>query len=54
MWLRLPFILVTLPLQGNHTALAQSVLAELPDQVASFFNSYKLKPPNILRESDPS
>ncbi|XP_040023034.2 copine-3 isoform X1 [Gasterosteus aculeatus] len=40
--------------QGNHTALAQSVLAELPDQVASFFNSYKLKPPNILRESDPS
>uniref|UniRef100_G3NAQ9 Copine 3 n=1 Tax=Gasterosteus aculeatus aculeatus TaxID=481459 RepID=G3NAQ9_GASAC len=40
--------------QGNHTSLAQSVLAELPDQVASFFNSYKLKPPNILRESDPS
>ncbi|XP_037829182.1 copine-3 isoform X2 [Kryptolebias marmoratus] len=31
---------------GNSTALAQSVLAELPDQVASFFNAYKLKPPN--------
>ncbi|XP_071753059.1 copine-3-like isoform X2 [Centroberyx gerrardi] len=27
-------------------ALAQSVLAELPDQVASFFNLFKLKPPN--------
>ncbi|XP_031728183.1 copine-3-like [Anarrhichthys ocellatus] len=39
--------------QGNSVALAQSVLAELPDQVASFFNSYKLKPPNILRASDP-
>ncbi|XP_068160120.1 copine-3-like [Antennarius striatus] len=32
--------------QGNSVALAQSVLAELPDQVASFFNSYKLRPPN--------
>uniref|UniRef100_A0AAQ5Z485 C2 domain-containing protein n=1 Tax=Amphiprion ocellaris TaxID=80972 RepID=A0AAQ5Z485_AMPOC len=31
--------------QGSSVALAQSVLAELPDQVASFFNSYKLKPP---------
>ncbi|XP_061522206.1 LOW QUALITY PROTEIN: copine-3-like [Phycodurus eques] len=30
-------------------ALAQSVLAELPDQVASFFNLFDLKPP-----SDPS
>ncbi|XP_022609792.1 copine-1-like isoform X5 [Seriola dumerili] len=40
--------------QGNSTALAQSVLAELPDQVASFFNSYKLKPPNIFNVSDPS
>ncbi|TKS88029.1 Copine-3 [Collichthys lucidus] len=27
-------------------ALAQSVLAELPDQVASFFNLFHLKPPN--------
>ncbi|XP_070784065.1 copine-3-like isoform X2 [Enoplosus armatus] len=27
-------------------ALAQSVLAELPDQVASFFNSFDLKPPS--------
>lgn len=33
---------------GNSVALAQSVLAELPDQVASFFNSYKLKPPNVV------
>ncbi|XP_053268228.1 copine-3 isoform X2 [Pleuronectes platessa] len=32
-------------------ALAQSVLAELPDQVASFFNIFDLKPPN---ESTPS
>uniref|UniRef100_A0A673BNB3 Copine-3 n=1 Tax=Sphaeramia orbicularis TaxID=375764 RepID=A0A673BNB3_9TELE len=31
---------------GSNVALAQSVLAELPDQLASFFNSYKLKPPN--------
>ncbi|KAM4606673.1 copine-3-like isoform 2-T2 [Polymixia lowei] len=31
-------------------ALAQSVLAELPDQVASFFNLFKLKPPS---ESSP-
>uniref|UniRef100_H3BW79 Copine-3 n=2 Tax=Tetraodon nigroviridis TaxID=99883 RepID=H3BW79_TETNG len=34
--------------QGNSVALAQSVLAELPDQVTSFFNSYKLKPPRQL------
>ncbi|KAK7878021.1 hypothetical protein WMY93_031334 [Mugilogobius chulae] len=34
--------------QGNSVALAQSVLAELPDQVTSFFNSYKLKPPNTF------
>uniref|UniRef100_A0A7N8Y8F6 Copine-3 n=1 Tax=Mastacembelus armatus TaxID=205130 RepID=A0A7N8Y8F6_9TELE len=27
--------------QGNSVALAQSVLAELPDQVSSFFNAYK-------------
>ncbi|MEQ2258929.1 Copine-3 [Xenotaenia resolanae] len=27
-------------------ALAQSVLAELPDQVASFFNLFDLKPPS--------
>lgn len=33
--------------KGNSVALAQSVLAELPDQVSSFFNSYKLKPPNM-------
>uniref|UniRef100_A0A8D0DC50 Copine-3 n=1 Tax=Sander lucioperca TaxID=283035 RepID=A0A8D0DC50_SANLU len=32
-------------------ALAQSVLAELPDQVASFFNLFDLKPP---REPTPS
>ncbi|XP_062297568.1 copine-3-like isoform X1 [Scomber scombrus] len=38
---------------GNSVALAQSVLAELPDQVSSFFNSYKLKPPNA-RVSGPS
>ncbi|XP_057680738.1 copine-3-like [Corythoichthys intestinalis] len=31
---------------GNSVALTQSVLAELPEQVSSFFNSYKLKPPN--------
>lgn len=30
--------------QGNSVALAQSVLAELPDQVASFFNSRNMKP----------
>ncbi|KAM3860302.1 copine-3-like [Diretmus argenteus] len=30
---------------GNQVALAQSVLAELPDQVTSFFNLFKLKPP---------
>lgn len=39
--------------QGSSVALAQSVLAELPDQVASFFNSYKLKPPNTLSDSGP-
>lgn len=43
---------MTLPLQGNSVALAQSVLAELPDQVTSFFNSYKLKPPKHF--TDPS
>uniref|UniRef100_A0A3Q3R168 C2 domain-containing protein n=1 Tax=Monopterus albus TaxID=43700 RepID=A0A3Q3R168_MONAL len=32
-------------------ALAQSVLAELPDQVASFFNSFGLKPPSDLSPS---
>ncbi|KAK2858643.1 hypothetical protein Q5P01_003263 [Channa striata] len=31
--------------QGSSVALAQSVLAELPDQVVSFFNAYNLKPP---------
>ncbi|TDG97083.1 hypothetical protein EPR50_G00222290 [Perca flavescens] len=40
--------------QGNSVALAQSVLAELPDQVASFFRSYKLKPPNTFSVSDTS
>ncbi|XP_078147395.1 copine-3-like [Centroberyx gerrardi] len=40
--------------QGNSVALAQSVLAELPDQVASYFNSYKLKPPNQSSLSGPS
>ncbi|XP_034998592.1 copine-3 isoform X2 [Hippoglossus stenolepis] len=40
--------------QGNSVALAQNVLAELPDQVSSFFNSYKLKPPNISSVSEPS
>ncbi|XP_047424458.1 copine-3-like isoform X2 [Mugil cephalus] len=39
---------------GNTVALAQSVLAELPDQVTSFFNSYKLKPPNISSMTEPS
>ncbi|KAF7659322.1 hypothetical protein LDENG_00299010 [Lucifuga dentata] len=39
---------------GNSMALAQSVLAELPDQVASFFNSYKLRPPNVSGLSGPS
>lgn len=38
--------------KGNSVALAQSVLAELPDQVSSFFNSYKLKPPNMSMFSD--
>ncbi|XP_068604036.1 copine-3-like [Brachionichthys hirsutus] len=40
--------------RGNSVALAQSVLAELPDQVASFFNSYKLRPPNVPSASAPS
>ncbi|XP_042255812.1 copine-3-like isoform X2 [Thunnus albacares] len=40
--------------QGSSMALAQSVLAELPDQVSSFFNSYKLKPPNLVSVSGPS
>uniref|UniRef100_A0A8C5G7G5 Copine-3-like n=1 Tax=Gouania willdenowi TaxID=441366 RepID=A0A8C5G7G5_GOUWI len=31
--------------QGSSIALAQSVLAELPDQLSSFFNSYSMKPP---------
>ncbi|XP_061569265.1 copine-3-like [Cololabis saira] len=39
---------------GSSVALAQSVLAELPDQLASFFNSYKLKPPNIFSVPEPS
>lgn len=47
-------ILVILSLQGNSVALAQSVLAELPDQVSSFFNSYNLKPPNIITASNMS
>uniref|UniRef100_A0A8C3AKF6 Copine-3 n=1 Tax=Cyclopterus lumpus TaxID=8103 RepID=A0A8C3AKF6_CYCLU len=34
--------------QGNSVALAQSVLAELPDQVASFFNSHNVKPSTHL------
>ncbi|XP_037550224.1 copine-3 [Nematolebias whitei] len=38
---------------GNSLSLAQSVLAELPDQVVSFFNAYKLKPPNASREPEP-
>ncbi|XP_075899267.1 copine-3-like isoform X2 [Nelusetta ayraudi] len=32
-------------------ALSQSVLAELPDQVASFFNLFELKPPGDLSPS---
>lgn len=47
-------VLVLLWLQGNSVALAQSVLAELPDQVSSFFNNYKLKPPQISTTSEPS
>ncbi|XP_017157432.1 copine-3-like isoform X1 [Poecilia reticulata] len=39
---------------GNSVALAQSVLAELPDQVSSFFNAYKLKPPNVFGVPEPS
>ncbi|KAM4688446.1 copine-3 [Discoglossus pictus] len=33
-------------LQAPKEALAQSVLAEVPQQVVSYFNTYKLKPPN--------
>ncbi|XP_063340177.1 copine-3-like [Pelmatolapia mariae] len=40
--------------QRNSVALAQSVLAELPDQVTSFFNAYKLKPPNLFNVPEPS
>ncbi|KAK5850065.1 hypothetical protein PBY51_014347 [Eleginops maclovinus] len=40
--------------QDNSAALAQSVLAELPDQVSSFFNLFRLKPPNVCSASDPS
>lgn len=40
--------------QGSSVALAQSVLAELPDQLASFFNSYKLKPPRMYGVPEPS
>ncbi|XP_030612092.1 copine-3-like [Archocentrus centrarchus] len=40
--------------QGNSMALAQSVLAELPDQMASFFNAYKLKPPNLFNAPETS
>ncbi|XP_061876611.1 copine-3-like isoform X1 [Entelurus aequoreus] len=36
---------------GNSVALTHSVLAELPDQVSHFFNSYKLKPPNVPQVS---
>ena len=32
--------------QAPSQALAQSVLAELPQQVASFFSLFKLKPPH--------
>ncbi|XP_018431382.1 PREDICTED: copine-3-like [Nanorana parkeri] len=32
--------------QAPKEALAQSVLAEVPQQVVSYFNMYKLKPPN--------
>uniref|UniRef100_A0A8C6T5C2 Copine 3 n=1 Tax=Neogobius melanostomus TaxID=47308 RepID=A0A8C6T5C2_9GOBI len=37
---------------GNSVALAQCVLAELPDQVTSFFNSYKLKPPKMFNQPE--
>ncbi|XP_059183180.1 copine-3-like isoform X2 [Centropristis striata] len=40
--------------QANSVALAQSVLAELPDQVSSFFNTYKLKPTNTFSVPAPS
>lgn len=52
--LGLALTVVTLSLQGNSMALAQSVLSELPDQVSSFFNSYKLKPPNLFSVSEPN
>ncbi|XP_070708668.1 copine-3-like isoform X2 [Pempheris klunzingeri] len=39
------------PFRQFQNALTQSVLAELPQQVASFFTLYKLKPP---REPNPS
>lgn len=32
--------------QAGTAALAQSVLAELPDQVTSFFSTFHLKPPS--------
>lgn len=40
--------------QGSSVALAQSVLAELPDQLASFFNSYKLQPPKMFGVPEPT
>ncbi|XP_044195773.1 copine-3-like isoform X2 [Thunnus albacares] len=36
---------------ASTAALAQSVLAELPDQVASFFNLFDLKPPSEVSPS---
>ena len=36
---------VSVSLQAPSQALAQSVLAELPQQVASFFGLFGLKPP---------
>lgn len=44
-----PFVFMSF--QAPIQALAQSVLAELPQQVASFFNLFKLKPP---QETSPS
>lgn len=41
--------------QGPQEMLAQSVLAEVPGQVAGFFNTMKLKPPQgDTPVSDPS
>ena len=40
------FECVNILFQAGTAALAQSVLAELPDQVASFFNLFHLKPPS--------